>query len=202
MRLNKRKLVFFFLIFYSMDIFCDSIFNIIPNEKENKIFVTMNNQKIEDAVYIFNFIPENKDLYVKYQNGSLLGYFPKINSSLRIIAWNDKEYIFELFFCDSTTGKISILTEGSGWDFHVFDSAIIDSKWVAIVPQGQASLFLIDSKGNISHKIQFFVDISPDIVTVEQRDNDDILILESLDSYCEYKLDFMNKSARIIKNHK
>jgi len=198
-RLYKFFLPISFLLIFATTGFSESQFTILENQQENELQLITESSDTIHVSYTCNYIPGWQKLYVRFNNGSLLGYFPMKDKALTIRAWNDKKYPFELFFCNAHTGKISILEKESGWNFHFFSSDTEDSKWVAVVPQGKAKLFLIDSSGNILQQIFFDAEFSPDVVRIEKRDKRSILIIESLDYYCEYFIDFKHKLATKMK---
>lgn len=197
--LYKFFLTIGFFLMIATTGFSESQFAICENQQENELQIITESSDATHISYSCNYIPGWQKLYVRFTNGSLLGFFPKKDKALTIRAWNDKKYPFELFFCNAENGKVVILEKEAGWNFHIFSSEKEDSKWVAVVPQGKATLFLINSRGIISQQIFFNAEISPDVVRIEQRDKRSILILESLDYYCEYLIDTDHKVATKMK---
>jgi hypothetical protein len=190
-----KKITFLLIIALPTNLFSEKIFYVVQNEKENRLYITISTNGKVEVFQKYNYIPGSKDLYVKYINGSLLGFFPIENDKIKINAWNDKNHEFELAFFNSKTNKKNILAKGNGWDFHIIESKINDLYWVAIIKIGDSMVFEIDDKGIITNTVKFTSNFSPDIVKIEKQNNTEILILESLDYYCEYKLDFKKCTA-------
>ena len=196
--LQKYLFISISLLFVSCgNIFSNGVFSVGESKNNNELYINYLVGGKTEIVKVYNYIPSSNKLYIKFLNGSLLGYFPVKDETLNIKAWNDKNHLFDLVFCDQKTKKVTILSTGRGWNYHLLDSDDQNKKWVAITPKGDAELFLLNEEGLQSNQVKFQTDICPDAVSFKKSGTGQtMLVFESMDYYQEYILDFVNKIAK------
>lgn len=154
----------------------------------------------EKLVHEFNNIPNFRNRIYTFPNKSIVGYLPSVNPDTRIIAHNDLNHEFELFYCNSEDGSFHTLGNDRGWNFHIIPAEQSKFRWILNATDEKAELFLLEQNGEVSNGVNFTPTFWPDFVEIkETSSNYAIILFGMLGKEALYKIDFTDKSAELLR---
>lgn len=168
-------------------------------EKNSTLILSYSKNDQEKKLYEFSSIPSYQKRISIFKNGNIIGFLPTYNETLKIQRWNDLGHDFTLFFADRKNGNIIIYRRDLGWNFHINETGLDDSKIISITRTGESEIMFMNNGGEIIKNFKFESPFNPDVIkVVDINESNADIEFSILGKKAIFQLIFQDNSVKLI----